>query len=201
MTYYPPPPSAPAYDADPRPLPPGWVREVDAQTGAPYFVDTTAFKLQAVWEDPRPAFYAARGSLPAGPPPQQNQYAPPPAPAYGRPPQPPQHFQQPPPPQAYPAQQQPVQEYQQQMTAQGGQERGFLSKLVGGGTGQGSSGWSNKNTLLAGAGGLVAGGLAYKLFEEVTDHHHDHHHHHHGSGGPGGWGDGPGGPGMGPPGW
>ncbi|GAA5977794.1 hypothetical protein JCM10908_005100 [Rhodotorula pacifica] len=59
---------------DARPLPPGWISEIDPTSGVPYFVDTTQPNPQATWEDPRPAYYAnlAKSNVhapPAGPPP------------------------------------------------------------------------------------------------------------------------------------
>ncbi|GAA6014324.1 hypothetical protein JCM10207_005421 [Rhodosporidiobolus poonsookiae] len=64
---------------DSRPLPPGWVAERNPD-GVWYFVDTEQDDPQAVWDDPRPAYYA-RGTQTT-----QNRYAPPPGPSPHPPP-------------------------------------------------------------------------------------------------------------------
>ncbi|GAA6033950.1 hypothetical protein JCM8097_000424 [Rhodosporidiobolus ruineniae] len=191
----PPPPGGNLINGDPRSLPPGWIAERDQQSGVWYFVNTSVPNPQAVWEDPRPAYYAnGGGSSPYG---GQNQYAPPPAQGGSSP---------------YP--QQPVQQQGGQASSYYGQgvatqgqpsvgapatgdmDKGLLSNLMGGKTnqqnhGQSSSGSSspfNKTNLLAGAGGLAAGGIAYKLFENFKEHRHESHGGHHGGGHHGGGG-------------
>lgn len=55
--YLPPPPDTTTSST--RPLPPGWIEEIDSASGQPYFVDTLSLNPQPTWDDPRlnPALY------------------------------------------------------------------------------------------------------------------------------------------------
>ncbi|GAA5820727.1 hypothetical protein JCM3770_005265 [Rhodotorula araucariae] len=165
----------PPSGADTRTLPPGWISELDPRTGVPYFVNTAAANPQAVWDDPRTGYYgdAAAGSY--AQPASQASYAPSSSP--------------------YPpvggAQQ--LQQQQGQGEAQAyyntpgniagvqqgqGDDKGLLSSVIGNTSGAGynqqqqqqspspSSGFG-RSSLLAGAGGLGAGAIAYKLFDAL----------------------------------
>ncbi|GAA5918733.1 hypothetical protein JCM1841_006267 [Sporobolomyces salmonicolor] len=203
-----------------RPLPPGWISEFDGARGLPYFVNTSLPNPQAVWEDPRPAYYAALTSSGSGSPYpalQPNQYAPPSTTPY------PQQSQSPYPQSQSPYPQQPVQQQQGQGQAAGyyaqpdpqqPSEKGLLSGLgglMGGKTNQqqqgqygypqpqqqpsGSSSPFNKNTLLAGGAGVGIAALGYELFKHHEEKEHRHEGRPHEGAGLGGFmGGGGGGP-------
>jgi len=58
MPQYPPPPEATGSRV--RPLPTGWIEEIDPATGQAYYVDTLSLNPQPTWDDPRlnPSLYS-----------------------------------------------------------------------------------------------------------------------------------------------
>ncbi|GAA5993678.1 hypothetical protein JCM5350_003025 [Sporobolomyces pararoseus] len=188
---------------DSRPLPPGWITEIDPATGVPYYVDTTAASPQAVWEDPRDAYYnslATSIQYSAPPPPSINSSAypsqsNPPAYTSNQTPNNPQQYGGIPSGSGYNPQY--SQNSPPSQSTSNDQDKGLMSSLMGGKRPQGynqqqqtSSSPFGGSSLMSGAGGAVAGAVAYKLFESVTGKNKKHHSNQHFSPGYGGGGAG-----------